>query len=209
MSLRDLPLEVFDCEQGTEEWFQCRIGIPTASEFATVMASGKDGGDSKTRAKYLRQLAAQRISGNPSEGGFKSKAMERGNALEPEARALYQARTDLPVTLVGFMKRGEAGASPDAMVGADGLLELKTRQHDLQIELLLSGKVPTSHRQQIQGQLLISGRQWLDFGSYCPGLPMFIRRVEPDLAYQQQIEDAIGQFLIELKAMVARVIELS
>lgn len=199
-----MDIQVFDCEQGSPEWFACRLGIPTASEFSTVMASGKGGGESKTRATYMRKLAGEIITGEQAYS-YSNDHMERGKVMEAEARELYSMVTDSTPERVGFMRREIAGASPDSLLGADGLLEIKTKLAHLQIEVLESDSVPSEHVAQIQGQLWISGRQWVDFVSYWPGLPIFIKRVPRDDSYIERIEKSVIQFNQELAALVSRV----
>jgi YqaJ-like viral recombinase domain len=197
-------LQVFDCEQGTPEWFACRAGIPTASMFATVMASGRGGGDSKTRRKYMLELIGQRITGRVEEG-YTNAHMERGKAQEADARAYYALLTDRLPEPCGFLRRCDAGASPDGLIGTDGGLEIKTKLAHLQIEVLLAGVVPPEHAAQIQGSLWISGRQWWDFVSYCEGLPLFVKRVERDTAAIARIAEAVAEFNAEMQMLLERI----
>jgi hypothetical protein len=195
-----VTLEIFNCEQGSPEWYACRAGIPTASEFATVMASGR-GAESKTRRKYLLTLIAERLTGQCVEG-YSNGHMERGKAMEGDARDLYAFMTNLEPQPVGFMRRGRAGASPDSLIGESGLLEIKTKLPHLQLECLLGDKLPPEHKAQCQGQLWISGREWLDFVSYWPGLPLFRKRVERDEPYIAEIQVAVAEFLGEMDRLV-------
>ena len=160
-----MDLQIIECEQGTPEWFQSGSGIPTASRFATVLASGRGGAESKTRRKYLLQLAGERLTGQPMES-YSNGHMERGKEMEAEARELYALVRDVEPVAVGFMRRGDAGASPDALIGTDGLLEIKTKLPDLQIEVLLANRLPPEHVAQVQGQIWIRGRDWCDFVLY-------------------------------------------
>lgn len=203
--IEGFELEVFECAQGTPEWHACRAGIPTASEFATVMAKGRGGADSKTRGTYLRKLAAERITGNVAQTWTGNAHTERGHEQEPDARKLYAFMRDTDPQQVGFLRRGPVGCSPDSLIGDEGLLEIKTRLPHLQIELLEAGVMPPEHKAQVQGQLWISGRKWLDFMSYCPGLPPFICRVERDPPYMGDIARALRDFIVELDALTARI----
>ena len=198
-----MELQIFNCEQGTPEWLQARLGIPTASEFSTVMAKGRGGGDSVTRRKYMYTLIGQRKTGVIEEG-FTNRHTERGHEFEPDARNLYAMVNEVDPVQVGFMRRGDAGCSPDSLVGNDGLLEIKTRLPHLQIELLLADEVPSEHRAQIQGQLWVSGRQWVDFVSYWPGLDLFIKRVHRDEQYIASIKVAVDDFLEEMHGLIAK-----
>jgi len=116
-------IEILDCEQGSELWFQCRAGIPTASEFSTVMARGKDGGASITRLKYMRQLAGEILTGEPAPEGYSNAYMARGHELEDEARSLYAFMRDAEPQRVGFIRNGQKGASPDSLIGDTSGLE--------------------------------------------------------------------------------------
>ena len=197
-------LERFDCEQNSPEWYASRAGIPTASEFDTVMARGRGGGESVGRRKYMLRLIGERITGQVVDG-YTNAHMERGHALEPEARDLYALVKDANVEQVGFLRRCGAGASPDSLVDTDGLLEIKTKVPHLQIECLLSNQVPAEHLKQLHGQLWISGRAWCDFVSYWPGLPLFVKRVERDEALIARIAIEVREFLDEMAELEARV----
>ena len=198
-----IDLQIIDVEQGTPEWFAARLGIPTASMFDTVMAKGRGGGESKTRRTYLLKLAGERITGQPQES-YSNAHMERGKEMEAEARELYALVSGNNPELVGFMRRGKAGASPDAVIGDDGLLEIKTKLPSMQIEVLLANRLPPEHEAQVHGQLWVSGRSWCDFVSYWPGLPIFIHRVERDERRIAEIAVAVEQFNQELEAVLAQ-----
>ena len=199
-----MDVEIFDCEQGSPEWYACRLGIPTASEFDTILAKGKGGGESKTRRTYMLKLAGERITGKPKYE-YSDDHMERGKEMEQEARDLYAMVADADPIKVGFMRRGDAGCSPDSLIGDSGLLEIKTKLAHLQLECLLADNLPSEHRAQCQGQLWISGRQWLDFVSYWPGLPLFIKRVDRDEEYIRTLAAAVRAFNEEMHQLIARV----
>lgn len=201
-----MSIIVFDSlEQGTEEWFQARMGMPTASEFQCLLAKGRGGGESKGRKTYLYKLAGERISGKPMEH-YSNGYLERGHAMEDEARALYELTAECDVKRVGFVRNDlfRAGASPDGFVGDDGLIEIKTKAPHLQLELLESGELPGEHRAQCQGAMWVSGRQWVDFVSYFTGMPPFILRVDRDERYIAELAVAVKEFNEELDALVAR-----
>jgi hypothetical protein len=200
-------LQVFTedtCPQGSPEWFQARAGVVTASCFKDVLAKGRGGGESLGRLKLLRTLAAEVITGKPVPSWGGNEHTERGHALEAEVRALYSAGTDDEVTQVGFLRRGRIGASPDSLVGEHGMLEIKTKLPHLQIELLETGALPSEHVAQVQGQLLVSGRQWVDFVSYWPGLPLFEIQVQRDTDYMSKLLTEIDQFTREMDALIGR-----
>ena len=195
-----MTLEIIDCGQNSPEWYAARLGIPTASRFKDVIAKGQG----LTRRKYLYTLAGERLTGEPAES-YSNEAMERGHALEAEARERYAFQRDAEPQLVGFMRRkvGEhwIGASPDALLGDDGLLEIKTKAPHLQLECLDGGRLPPDHVAQVQGQLWVSGRQWADFVSYWPKLPLFVIRVERDDAYIATLSAEVMAFCEELEAL--------
>ena len=196
-------MKIIDCEQGSPEWFSARAGIPTASEFHTVMAKGKSGGESLTRKTYLLKLAGEIITGEPMES-FTNAHMERGKAMEDEARDLYSFMTDSDPLRVGFVTNGKAGASPDSLIGERGGLEIKTKLPHLLIDLLLKGEMPPEHKAQVQGCMWIAEREWWDFAAYWPKLPLFTKRIIRDDTYIRTIADAVDQFNDELDATVAR-----
>jgi hypothetical protein len=197
-------IEVISCEQGTEPWFAARAGIPTASMFSTVMASGRGGGESKTRAKYMRQLAGEIITGKPMEG-FSNVHTERGHVMEPEARDLYSFATDTKPEQVGFIRNGNKGCSPDSLIGTNGMLEIKSKLPDLLIECLDRDDFPPEHKAQGQGALWVAEREWIDIVVYWPEMPVFIKRAYRDETYIAMMAKAVETFNEELAALVARV----
>jgi len=189
-----------DIIQGSPEWFACRAGIPTASKFATVMAKG----EGKTRAEYMRKLAGELITGEPSEP-FSNVHTDRGNAMEDEARETYAFINEADITRVGFIRNGSKGASPDSLVGANGGLEIKTALPHIQIDRLERDRLPPEHKAQVQGNLWISEREWWDFVSYWPKLPVLQVRVYRDEEYIKTMSDEIDRFNDELAALVERI----
>lgn len=196
-------ITIFNCKQGTPEWRQCRLGIPTASEFHSVLAKG----EGKTRRKYMMRLIGERLTGESLEE-FSNVHTERGHLLEAEARGLYSFDVAEELTQVGFVRNasvyGSIGCSPDSLVGAEGLLEVKTKLPHLQLEVLLLDRIPPEHVAQCQGALFVTGRKWLDFVSYWPGLPLFVKRVYPDPEYFVALETALTAFEDEIKVLMAK-----
>jgi len=197
-------MEIINCDQGSTDWFKARAGLVTASEFQTLLMKGKGGGDSATRRTYMRKLAGEIITGEPMEA-FTNAHMERGKAMEQEARDLYAFMKDCEPMQVGFIKSGRKGASPDSLIDENGGLEIKTRLPHLMIELLESGEVPNEHVAQVQGGMWVAEREWWDFVAYWPKLPLFVKRVYRDEAFIKKLSDAVDQFNGELDALVARV----
>jgi hypothetical protein len=197
-----MELQIFDCEQGSIEWFACRMGIPTASEAQTIMAqAGPRGGQKelKGRRTYMLKLIGERMTGKPTEH-FEDFHTARGRTMEPEARAWYEMVTGSTLQRVGFMRRGDFGASSDSLVGDDGLLEIKTKLPHLQLECLLDGVVPDEHKAQIQWQIWVADRAWCDFVSYWPGLPGLKVRVARDDIYVAKMAKMAEEFMAELRA---------
>jgi hypothetical protein len=199
-----MELQIFDCEQGSPEWYACRLGIPTASEFDTVQAKGKGGAESKTRRTYMLKLIGEQITGQPKYD-YSNDQMERGKQMEAEARNLYAMVADVEPIKVGFMRRGDAGCSPDSLIGTNGISEIKTKLAHLQLEVLLSDRLPPEHVPQTQGQLWIAEREWCDFVSYWPGLPLFIKRVHRDEDYIRNLAAAVQAFNDEMQELMTRV----
>lgn len=194
-------MQIIECTQGTPEWLSARAGIPTASEFHTVMAVGKNGGKSVTRVAYLNKLAGEILTGEPMES-YVSAAMERGTLMEDEARDLYAFQNNVEPQRVGFVRSGAKGASPDSLIGDNGGLEIKSAAAHIQISRLLDGNLPSEHKAQVQGNLWICEREWWDFCSYCPKLPLFVTRVYRDEAYIAKIAREVELFNIELQQTV-------
>ena len=194
---------VHDMEQGTDEWFEVRRGLPTSSQFATIMASGRGGAPSKTRQTYMFKLAGERLTGDPMDN-FTNHHMERGHIMEPEARKYYAFMQDVEPEQVGFITNYGAGSSPDSLVGKDGMLEIKTKLPHLMLDILEAGKFPPEHRAQCQGQLWIAEREWVDLICYWPKMPPFIQRAYRDDEYIKTISEAVAQFNDELNELVER-----
>lgn len=199
-----MSVEIITCEQGSPEWFAARLGLPTASEFKTVIAVKKEAKDKATRQKYMRQLIGEILTGEPAES-YSNAHMERGKAMEDEARSLYAFMNDADPQRVGFLRNGQKGASPDSLLDADGGLEIKTAVPHIQIDRILRDELPSEHKAQVQGNLWVAEREWWDFLSYWPKLPLFVKRVYRDEAYIADLTSAVDQFNDELQTVLATV----
>ena len=191
--------------QGTKEWRDARGGIPTASAFDMLITT--KGEPSKQRQKYMYALAVERITGAKEEG-YQNGAMQRGIEMEAEARKMYDLMTDSTVEIVGVCYQDEKklwGCSPDGLVGDDGLLEIKCPTAPVHVEYILEGKLPTAYVQQTQGQLFITGRKWLDFMSYYPGIKPLIIRVVPDVKFITALRVELELFCRELDEITERI----
>lgn len=194
-------IQIIDCEQGSPDWFAARAGIPTASEFHTVMAVGKQGGKSLTRVAYLNKLAGEILTGEPM-ATYSNPDMERGKLMEDEARDLYAFMANVEPQRVGFVRNGNKGASPDSLIGDNGGLEIKSAAAHVQVARLLDGDLPSEHKAQVQGGLWVCEREWWDFCSYCPKLPLLRVRVYRDEKYIEKIAQEVELFNIELQQTV-------
>lgn len=193
--------------QGTPEWFAARLGKVTASRVADVIAKTK-AGYSASRENYLVELALERITGTRQES-FTNDAMRWGTDNEPLARAAYEAHTGELVEEVGMVAHPrieQTGASPDGLVGSDGLIEIKCPNSATHIRTLRTGKPEGKYITQMQWQLACTGRAWCDFISFDPRMPeylqLFVTRIKRDDALIQELEAEVAKFLGELQAMV-------
>lgn len=181
-------------EQGTDEWFAARCGFVTASTVKSLLTSTGKVARNDTARGFIRQLAIERILGQV-EFTFPSRAMQRGTALEPFARDLY-AEHIAPVEEVGFMRLDSdtypLGYSPDGLVGDDGLIEIKCPSPKEHLRTILVDGVPVDYVPQVQTGLYVSGREWLDYISYCPGADLYVTRVTPDEKWQEAIDEAVS-----------------
>ena len=199
-------MEIFsDIAQGSPEWFQVRAGLPTSSMFSDVMAKvGPRGGIPKGRQTYMRKLAGEILTGDPMDS-YTNAHMERGKEREAEARDLYAFLRDAEVSEVGFIKNGTCGASPDGLIGDSGMWENKDALAYIQIDRLLVGTLPPEHKAQCQGQLMVAEREWVDFMSYCRGLPPLVVRVYRDEKYIKELRAGVDRFVDELGELVEKI----
>jgi len=193
-----MSLQVFnDLEQGTDEWLAARCGIVTASVVGqlitpkTIKPAVND-----TSRGLVATLAAERITGHV-EQVFPNRDMERGTLDEPYARDLYSEHF-APAGEVGFMVRDDwgfkLGYSPDGLVGDDGLIEIKSRNQKKHLQTILADEVPAENLAQCHAGLLVSGREWIDYTSYCGGMPLYVKRVYPDIRWHLAIKEAVEAF---------------
>jgi putative phage-type endonuclease len=193
--------------QGSNDWFQIRMGKVTASRVADVIAKTKTG-YSTSRDNYMAQLVVERLTFTKQES-YTNAAMQWGTDTEPFARAAYEATQGVMVEEVGFVRHPTiewAGASPDGLVGDDGCIEIKCPNTLTMIETLLSQKVPGKYFTQMQFQLACTRRKWCDYVVFDPRMPakaqLFVKRVDRDDAYIAEIEAEIVKFLAEVQSQV-------
>jgi putative phage-type endonuclease len=195
-------------QQRTDAWVQQRLGKATASRIADLMATTKTGYGA-SRANYLAELICERLTGRQAER-YVSNEMLWGTEKEPEARASYSFLSDTPVMECGFVEHKTIagfGASPDGLVGDDGLVEIKAPNSSTHIDFLLTRTIPGKYVTQMQAQMSCTGRKFCDFVSFDPRLPaemhLFIKRVERDDAFIAKMEDEVRSFLGELEGKVS------
>jgi len=188
------PTYHYGITQNTPEWDNIRRGMITASAASLLLtSSGKPAANDTSRA-YIDRLVGERISG-VSEQGVYTAAMANGHMLEPMARAIY-AEHYAPVTECGFVTRKVSGGamvgySPDGLVGKDGLIEIKTRQAKFTIRTAMNATVDPSYSIQCQAGMMVTNRQWVDYISYSPGLPLVCLRLFRDETIIESIQNAV------------------
>lgn len=193
-----------DLPQHSDEWFAARLGLATASCFSQVLAKG----EGKTRTTYMIKLAAERLTGKPTES-YSNAHMERGTEQEPYARMAYEAMTGNAVQEVGFFRHPvlAAGCSPDGLIDEDGGLELKSCIPTVQIVRYQKGGLPAEYRAQVQGSLWLTGREFWDFASFSPDMPehlqLYVYRAFPDREFFAALDTEVPRFLKELDQLVA------
>jgi predicted phage-related endonuclease len=195
-----------DLIQGSDEWLSARCGLLTASEMKLILTPTlKVANNEKTRA-HVYEIAAQRIN-KYVEPAYVNDDMLRGMSDEPVARALYEQHYDL-VDTCGFITSDDHGCtigySPDGLVGDDGLIEIKSRRQKAQLETIATDIVPDEYMMQLQTGLIITGREWIDFISYCGGMPMYVKRVYPDDEIQAAIKEAAESFESKVQKVIGQ-----
>ena len=196
-------MRVIECEQGTPEWLEARLGCPSASSYAKLITSA--GKSSAQSDAYINQLVAEKITGDSTFFQI-TDPMQRGMDLEPDARTAYEMESGNLVDQVGFLKHDtlEAGASPDGLIGENGGLEIKCPMPHTHVEYLRAGKLPTKYFQQVQGCLWISGRDWWDFMSYHPKMEPLIVRVYRDEVFIKALECAVIDAVREIDLLTMK-----
>lgn len=194
--------------QGSDAWRHIRLGKVTGSRISDVMAKGKGGSPSRTRANYLAELALERLTNQPTES-FTSSDMARGTELEPQARNMYAFISDAEVKETGFVHHPEiemAGCSPDGLIGLDGGTEFKCPKPANHLEILMQDRLPPEYVKQVQWNMRCCERDWWDFVSYCPAFPaehqLFVKRVQADHALHEAMDAEVNRFLNDLSAAI-------
>ena len=200
-------MDTINLIQGSDEWLRARCGKVTASRIADMMAKTKTGWGA-SRKNYMAELIAERLTGNPAPG-FSNAAMQWGLDTEPQARAAYEFFRDETVLEVGMVDHQTipmTSASPDGLVGAAGMIEIKCPNTATHIDTLLAKSIPGKYVKQMQWQMACAGRQWCDFASFDPRMPehlrLFVQRVPRNDEGIAEIEAAVREFLAELDQII-------
>lgn len=184
-----------DIPQGSDAWHEARRGIVTASTVGKLLTSTGKVANNDTSRALAETLIAERITGRV-EYIHPTRDMQRGTLLEPEARRIYAAHHG-PVEEVGFMRWDEGdlslGYSPDGIAG-EGLIEIKSRTPRIHLRAIYTDTVPAANMAQLQAGMLVADRPWIDYVSYSPGLPLYVKRVEPIPEWHAAIIEAVSQF---------------
>lgn len=190
---------ILDVEQGSDEWLEARLGLPTASEMHCLLSNGRllppFGEGALT---LLDRLAAERFTGLSASGFKGNDHTERGHVVEPIAVQAYidsGHASAMDVIEAGIMLAKGVGASPDRLIGTDGGLEIKSKAAKGMVTLLRNGKIDKAHITQMQINIWVSGRKWWDYFVYCDGLPPFYQRFEPDLELHAKLDERVPLFL--------------
>lgn len=198
-------MKIIECDQGTEAWHRARAGIPTASEFKTVLREKgvSKGSESKTRRDYILKLAGERITGDPATS-YENAAMVRGREMESQAREDYAFIKDVEPQIVGFVTidDGTAGASPDSFVGDRGMLEIKTAEPHILLGMMRGGEFPAAHKAQCQGNLWVCERDTIDLVVYWPKMKPLIISAGRDETYIRSLASAVAAFNDEVAETV-------
>jgi putative phage-type endonuclease len=208
-------VKVINHPQGSAEWLQARVGLVTASRVSDIVAKTKASGYSSSRANYLGELVAERLTGVSAASDFINDDMRRGVELEPDARFEYEAMFGKVVQTVGLVLHPtlRAGASPDGLVDDEGLIEIKCPRTHVHIECLETRKPPAKYLPQMAWQCICTGRAWCDFVSYDPKMPerlrLFAARYIPDAGYLRELEAEVAAFIAEVNAKVEALSKLA
>lgn len=203
---------IHNMDQGTPEWFEVRAGLPTASEFSKLITS--KGEASKSLSGYALTLAGELFAGKPLDAWQGNQWTDRGKELEDEARSTYEFTHSARVEQVGFITDDarRCGASPDGLVGDDGMSEIKCLKAENHIKALLyykkNGRCPTDYVQQTQGQIMVAERQWVDLIFYHPDLPMLVIRQERDDSLIQSLQAQIDNVIAERDKILTEIKEM-
>ena len=200
-------MKVITAEQGSEAWLAARAGKVTASMISNVLAKP----ETAAFRDYQAQIVAELLTGKPQGSDFTNAAMEFGTENEPFARSAYEVSTGFTVDEVGLVLHptiDRAGASPDGLVGSDGLVEIKCPKVATHLAYICAGVVPTKYKNQMLFQMICAERAWCDFVSFRPDLPehlqLFVIRFQRDEAKIKELTIAVNAFLAQVDEMLTK-----
>ena len=200
-------MKIITAEQGSPEWLAARAGKVTASMISNVLAKP----ETAAYRDYQAQIVAELLTGKPQGSDFTNAAMEFGTENEPFARSAYEVSTGFTVDEVGLVLHptiDRAGASPDGLVGSDGLVEIKCPKVATHLAYICAGVVPTKYRNQMLWQMACTERGWCDFVSFRPDLPehlqLFVIRFQRDEAKIKELITAVNSFLVQVDEMLKK-----
>lgn len=201
-------MRILDFPQGSDEWHKARSIIPTASNFGRILTP--TGKKSDQADGYANQIIASMLLGKSAETFKGNAATQNGNEQEIHAIEYYEFQKDVETTKVGLCinENGTYGASPDRLVGKDGVLEIKCPEPKTHIEYILDGEIATKYKPQTQGQLLVLKRDWVDTCSYHPEIKGVITPIERDDNYISLLHETLEEFNEKLQKKILRMIEL-
>lgn len=194
-------MKIYNCEQGTEDWLECRLGKLTGSVAHTIATKGK-GLDTLCLEK-----ATELLTGIVPDG-YKNDAMQHGNDYESEARSIYELETGNEVVQIGFYEDNEyVGVSPDGLIGDDGLIEIKCPIDKTYTQYLIDMKIKPEYYAQMQMQMLITKRCWCDYVVYNSHFekPITIQRVFADKEYMEKLAEGLGYGIRRIQEIVKQV----
>ena len=191
---------IHDIEQNTDEWFQLRMGLVTASNFSKPMAL-YDKAFGKPAIEYAQRIAIESIT-RVAIDTYNNEWMEKGKLREDDARVMYEQQNFCDVFRGGMAQDGRFGASADGQTEDNGIIEIKCVKYNTHFQRLLKGGFDTSYQWQIRGGMWLYDVEWCDFISYCPDFPLnkrlYVFRVERDLDIEKQMISRLNQFVKEV-----------
>ena len=205
-------MKVITAEQGSPEWLAARAGKVTASMISNVLAKP----ETAAYRDYQAQIVAELLTGKPQGSDFTNAAMEFGTENEPFARSAYEVSRGIMVDEVGLVLHptiDRAGASPDGLVGSDGLVEIKCPKVATHLAYQIAGVVPAGYKNQMMWQMACTGRDYCDIVSFDPRLPdgmkIFVRTVRRDVEMIKTLEEEVSKFLAEMEAKIEQLNKLT
>lgn len=199
-------MKIVDCEQGTPEWRDARLGVPTASKFSEIITPAR-GNYSASGVHYMNRLIAEKVTGKEATG-FTSDWMKRGVEMEAEARSWYNFTQGVEVQQVGFVYKDERkllGCSPDGLVNGSKGFEVKCPSAGVMVGYMLEKELPGEHIPQVQGSLFVSGLDEWDFLAYHPEFKPMLITVQRDEPYISKLEMHLHRFNTEMAEKLERI----